>query len=171
MNIPPILIVGYGNPDRQDDGVAWHILVALSEHLGRSTPDNWDEGLCPTGESPDLLFVLQLTPELSEMFAGFKRICFVDAHTGAVPEELHVSEIQPQYQKSPFTHHMTAATCIALTQSIYASQPEAILLSVRGYEFGFSHNLSPRTFGLVQQAVHKIMDWLEGVGDNLPLQE
>jgi hydrogenase maturation protease len=171
MNIPPTLIVGYGNPDRQDDGVAWHILVALSERLGRSISENWDEGLYPTGESPDLLFVPQLTPELAELFAGFKRICFIDAHTGAVLEELHISEIQPQYQKSPFTHHMTAATCIALTQNIYGSRPEAILLSVRGYEFGFSHSLSPRTAGVVKQAVFKIMDWLEGDGDNLPLQE
>ena len=171
MEIPPTLIVGYGNTDRQDDGVAWHILLSLSERLGRSTPKDWDEGLYPTGETPDLLFVLQLTPELAELFAGFKRICFVDAHTGAVPEELHVLEILPQYQKSPFTHHMTASTCLALTQSIYGTLPEAILLSVRGYEFGFSHDLSPRTAELVQQAVQTIMDWLLGVGDNLPLQE
>jgi hydrogenase maturation protease len=171
MNIPPTLIVGYGNPDRQDDGVAWHILLALSERLGRSKAINWDEGLYPTGESPDLLFVLQLTPELAELFAGFTRICFVDAHTGAVPEDLHISEIHPLYQKSPFTHHMTSSTCLALTQSIYGSLPEAILLSVRGYEFGFSHELSPSTAGLVEPAVSKIMDWLEGVGDNLPLQE
>jgi len=171
MEIPPTLIVGYGNPDRQDDGVAWHILQALSERLGRPTTNSWDEGIFPTGESPDLLFVLQLTPELAEIFAGFKRICFVDAHTGAVPEELHVSKIQPQYQKSPFTHHMTSATCLALTQSIYGNLPEAILLSIRGYEFGFSHDLSSNTAELVQQAVQMIMEWLVEVGDNLPLQE
>jgi hydrogenase maturation protease len=171
MEIPPTLIVGYGNPDRQDDGVAWHILLALSERLGRNAPKDWDDGLYPTGESPDLMFVLQLTPELAEIFAGFKRICFVDAHTGAVPEELHLSEIKPEYQKSPFTHHMTASTCLALTQSIYGILPEAILFSVRGYEFGFTHDLSPRTTDLIQQAVQRIMDWLVGVGDNLPLQE
>jgi Ni,Fe-hydrogenase maturation factor len=66
---------------------------------------------------------------------------------------------------------MTASTCLALTQSIYGILPEAILLSVRGYEFGFTHDLSPRTTDLVQQAVQRIMDWLVGVGDNLPLQE
>jgi Ni,Fe-hydrogenase maturation factor len=38
MNQPgssPVLIVGYGNYDREDDGVAWHILERLANHLGQ----------------------------------------------------------------------------------------------------------------------------------------
>jgi hydrogenase maturation protease len=171
METLPTLIVGYGNPDRQDDGVAWHILLKLSAVLDRPVPDDWDEGMFPAGKSPDLLFVLQLTPDLAELFASYKRICFIDAHTGAVPEELHITEIKPLYQKSTFTHHMTAETCLALTQAIYGKYPEAILFSIRGYEFEFSHDLSFLTKTLVQQAVSRILNWLERVGDYPRLQE
>ncbi len=44
-----ILFLGYGNVDRQDDGVAWHILDLIGRHFGLNVPD-------PTGEgfiSPD----------------------------------------------------------------------------------------------------------------------
>ena len=28
------LFIGYGNPDRQDDGVAWHVLTGIANQLG-----------------------------------------------------------------------------------------------------------------------------------------
>ena len=29
-----ILVIGYGNVDREDDGVGWHVLETLSDHFG-----------------------------------------------------------------------------------------------------------------------------------------
>ena len=159
MDFPPTLIIGYGNPDRQDDGVAWHILTRLAEELNRPIP-SMDEGFFPNGENPDLLFTLQLIPELSETISNYQRVCFVDAHTGNVPEDVNVVEVKAEYQRSPFTHHMTADTCLSLVQTIYGRNPHAILVSVRGYVFGFSHELSATTRQLAEQAAAKIMDWL-----------
>ena len=159
MDIPTTLIIGYGNPDRQDDGVAWHILTRLAEDMGRLIPP-MDEGYFPNGENPDLLFTLQLIPDLAETIAAYQRVCFVDAHTGNVPEDVNVAEVKAEYQRSPFTHHMTANTCLSLVQTIYNRNPQAILISVRGYEFGFSHELSPATHELAEQAVERIKAWL-----------
>ena len=161
MEVPATLIIGYGNPDRQDDGVAWHILTRLAQEFGRPIP-SVDEGFFPNGENPDLLFTLQLIPELAETISAYQRVCFVDAHTGNVPEDVNVVEVKPEYQRSPFTHHMTANTCLSLVQTIYghAAYPQAILVSVRGYEFGFSHELSAATCELAEQAVVQIMAWL-----------
>lgn len=155
------LIIGYGNPDRQDDGVAWHILIGVQSQLGRPVPESFEEGLWPMGDNPDFLFSLQLTPETAEIIAGYDRVCFVDAHTGNIKEDLHIELVPASYTQSPFTHHMTPATCIYLVEHIFGVNPEAILVSVRGYDFEFSHTLSRKTELLAQEAVTQIMGWLE----------
>lgn len=154
------LILGYGNPDREDDGVSWHILQALARRLGREIPVDFSEGFPESGLNPELLFALQLVPELSETLAGFERVCLLDAHTGAVPEEIHIEPIDPHFQTSPFTHHLTAQSLLEMTKSLYNKQPETVLVSVRGYAFGFSNQLSPQTSNLAVQAEAWVWDWL-----------
>lgn len=160
------LILGYGNADRQDDGVAWHVLERLARKLGQpapSSPEDEFAGPDASGAAPNptLIFALQLTPELAETIARCERVCFIDAHTGRVPQEIQFVPVKAEFQSSPFTHHMTAETCLALAGSLYGHQPaEAVLVSVRGYEFGFSHELSPRTAGLAEAAAGQILAWL-----------
>jgi len=106
------------------------------------------------------LSLLQLAPELSELLSGYDRVCFVDAHTGSVPDDVHSESIGPRYQPSPFTHHLTPHSLLAMTESIYKKSPESILVSVRGYEFGFDRELSKSTAALVPLAVALILKWL-----------
>jgi hydrogenase maturation protease len=157
----PVLVAGYGNFDREDDGVAWHILDRLAQQLGLPISATPDEFEFQPGNEIDLSFSLQLYPEMAEMLSEYSRVCFVDAHTGAVPEEIHVEELSAQHQSSPFTHHLTAATLLNLTENIYQTRPEALLISVRGYSFQFTRRLSPATSLLADQAVEKIIGWLE----------
>ncbi len=156
-----ILIIGYGNPDREDDGVAWHVLKKLAAGLGRPAPDLENDGLDELGQSPDLVFMLQLTPEMAETIAGYDYVCFVDAHTGAYEEDLRLETITAEFQASPFTHHLTPQTCLVLAQTLYDRAPEGIIVSVRGYRFGFEHTLSPETARLAQEAAARIMAWLQ----------
>lgn len=155
------LIVGYGNADRQDDGIAWHILCGLAQRLGRSVPAVPEDGFFPEGEDIDLWYVLQLTPEMSEDFARYRRICFVDAHTGNIEQEIMLQPVDQSPAASAFTHHLTPAACLALTQTVYQRSPEARLLSVRGYEFGFTRALSQPAAALVSQAVDLLWDWIQ----------
>jgi len=168
---PRILLLGYGNLDRQDDGVAWHILAYVGKIFDR--PAYLDQTLAGegsgiesqepfqlTGENPDFLFVLQLTPELAETVARFDRVCFVDAHTGNIEQDIRFQSIESQFQNSPFTHHMTAQTLLSLAEALYGKKPEAFLLSVRGFEFGFSQNLSPATGKLCLQAAQSLASWV-----------
>ncbi len=162
------LIVGYGNPDRQDDGVAWHILQILGRRFGRigqgSSADDitdLDLGeLQARGGAPDLLGALQLMPEIAETLAAYDRVCFVDAHTGAYPQDINVAPLEAHYQSSPFTHHLTPETCLELTRAAYGRAPAALAVSVRGYQFGFSHHLSPQTAALAEEAAGRIADWI-----------
>ncbi len=152
------LLIGYGNPDRQDDGVAWHVLRGAAEALGLTPPTDWQDDL-PTTPNLVFRFELQLTPEMAEDLRDFERVCFVDAHTGNIPVEVQMVEIQPAYQTSPFTHHLTPEMLLEMCQSLYGKAPRAVLLSVRGYNFQFSNDLSPKTARLLPEAIQKVLNW------------
>lgn len=153
------LIIGYGNPDRQDDGVAWHILHDLSLRLNLLLPTSYEE---PFTVSPSLefAFYLQLTPELAEQISSFDRVCFVDAHTGSVPALVQMIPLTSQFQHSPFTHHLTPQSLLAMCKAVYAKTPASVLLSVRGFRFEFERELSAETAELVPQALDLLVNWL-----------
>ena len=156
-----VLLIGYGNVDREDDGVAWHILRSISKQLDRSIPDTIDDEFINTGEPPDVIFLLQLTPEIAETIAQYDYICFIDAHTGSIPEDIQFIEISPEFKPSPLTHHLTPETCMSLTEMMYNSSPKAILVSVKGYQFNFKHGLSHKTRTLAELASKKILHWIQ----------
>lgn len=151
-----ILIIGYGNPDREDDGVAWHVLCNVAQRLNRPVPEDYQEGFPETNENPELFFELQLIPENAEIVGLADLVFFVDAHTGNIPEDLQAKPLSPFYQASPFTHHLTPETCLSLAETIYGKSPEAYLITIRGFEFGFSRSLSPKTQELAAEASDKI---------------
>ena len=105
---------------------------------------------------------------MAEVMAGYQRVCFVDAHTGNIPDEIRMAAVKGEFQRSPFTHHMTPATCLSMAQTLYGGNPETILVSVRGYEFGFAQSLSGRTQALAERAAGSIYTWLvTGEGESL----
>lgn len=160
------LLIGYGNLDRQDDGVAWHVLADVAQTLGRGESFHPEEGITPgDGASadpgtPDFWFTLQLTPEMAESVAEYERVCFIDAHTGAIPEEVCLQSVSSQFQRSPLTHHLTPQSLLALCEVLYQCPREAILVSVRGYQFGFTQTLSAQTQALSRQASQQIVGWI-----------
>jgi len=153
------LLLGYGNPDREDDGVAWHILRELTVRMGLPAPDSYEDDF-PEDSQVDFAFYLQLTPEMAEDIAQYEYVCFVDAHTGNIPEEVRIIDVESDFQKSPFTHHLTAQSLMSICETVYHRKPDAALLSVRGYQFLFSRTLSEPTSALVPDAVELAWAWM-----------
>jgi len=153
------LIIGYGNPDREDDGVAWHILHALTTKLGLDSPDSYEDEF-PESALIDFTFYLQLTPEMAEDISDYEYVCFVDAHTGNIPEPVRLINVESEFQASPFTHHLTPQSLLSMCETIYGKKPDAALLSVLGHRFLFSRELSEETAALVPEAVGLIWEWL-----------
>jgi hydrogenase maturation protease len=154
-----LLLIGYGNPDREDDGVAWHILRAVSEKLGLPAPDSYEDEF-PQFPQIDFAFHLQLTPEMAEDISTYRYVCFVDAHTGNIPEPVRLIAVESEFQASPFTHHLTPQSLLSMCETIYGKKPEAVLLSVLGRRFLFSRQLSEETAALLPEAVELIWEWL-----------
>ena len=155
----PLLLLGYGNPDREDDGVAWHILRALTTRLGLSAPESYEDEF-PEHARIEFAFNLQLTPEMAEDVSAFEHVCFVDAHTGSIPEPVRLIDLESEFQASPFTHHLTPQSLLSMCETIYGKKPDAGLLSVLGHRFLFTRQLSEETARLVPESVDLIWNWM-----------
>jgi hydrogenase maturation protease len=158
-HVKTLLLIGYGNPDREDDGVAWHILRAVTETLGLESPVSYEDEF-PETPPIDFAFFLQLTPEMAEEISAYKYVCFIDAHTGCIPEPVRLVDVESEFQACPFTHHLTPQSLLAMCETIYRKKPEAALLSVMGYRFLFTRQLSNETAALVPAAVDLIWGWM-----------
>lgn len=157
-----IIFIGYGNPDRGDDGVAWHLLNKVLTHTGCQENDLFSSDIINASPKLDVWFNFQLLPEMAETIAEYEQAVFIDAHTGEIKEDISFKPIKPEFQNSPFTHHFTPASCLAVAESIKGRIPQSHLLSVRGYQFAFNRVLSKETQELVEKAFDMIKkDYLE----------
>jgi hypothetical protein len=98
---------------------------------------------------------------MAEDISVYEYVCFVDAHTGNIPEPVRLINVESEFQASPFTHHLTPQSLLSMCETIYRKKPDAALLSVLGHRFLFSRDLSAETAQLVPQAVELLWDWLK----------
>ncbi|HSL43774.1 MAG TPA: hypothetical protein VK897_10105 [Anaerolineales bacterium] len=127
--------------------------------LGLVPPESYEDEF-PESTQIDFDFQLQLTPEMAEDISSYSYVCFIDAHTGNIPEPVRLIDVESEFQSSPFTHHLTPQSLISMCETIYGKKPDAALLSVLGHRFLFTRELSGETAGLVPQAVALIWDWM-----------
>lgn len=154
MEKEKVLIVGLGNIDRADDGVAWWIVNAFRKRFGLSPLGEYETGLEKAQGSIDAIFLQQLTPELLENLLSYRTIIFVDAHV--MSSEVCVSAVKPNYESLMFTHHLTPSMLLAFLKDLYNHEPSAYIVSVRGYNFNFQRGLSPQTEKLLESAIFHI---------------
>lgn len=160
-----ILVIGYGNPDRADDGVALYIVNALLRLLGRRELGEGETGLEGLGADIDVIFLSQLAPEILEPCSGYDQIVFVDAHVGDKIADLDWEELESDESVPALSHQIGPEVFLAFIDALYDRRPRGFLVSVRGHEFDFHRGLSPATEALVGPAVKKI---LELTGCSLP---
>jgi len=135
------LIVGIGNPLREDDGAGF----AVASRLG-----------------PPALAVVQLTPELAEPIGRASRVVFVDAHRGTPPGEVHWEPIGPAAPGVlAFSHRVTPADLLAAATLLGGRTPAAWLVAIGGARFGWGEALSPA----VEAAVAGLVERLRAPGE------
>jgi hydrogenase maturation protease len=121
------LVIGYGNPGRQDDALG----PAVANEV-----ETWN--VAGVEAATDF----QLNIEYAADLANVETVIFVDAsRTGA--EDLVFRELEPARQISFTTHSLDPASLLALCEDIYKKRTRAFLLAIRGYEFEFAEGLSP----------------------------
>jgi hydrogenase maturation protease len=140
-----VLVIGYGNPSRQDDGVGLAVVNGLRVRARQAPLDEGDDGFNDLGRELDTLFLQQLSPELAETLIDYEHVVLVDAHFGVYPELVHRTELDPHAEAAIVSHHFKPGTLLALARQLYGRAPTAELISVRGYAFDFTPELSPET--------------------------
>jgi hydrogenase maturation protease len=127
-----VLVIGYGNPGRRDDGLG---PALAAEMEARKLP-----GL-------DVDSDYQLTVEDSHAVAGYDLVIFADAALeGREPFYFRPLEGRLDGPAGGLSSHgVEAEEVLALAGELFGSRPEAYVLGIRGYEFGrFEEGLSAR---------------------------
>jgi len=140
-----LLVIGYGNPLRSDDGLGWMIAKELAKRIG---------------ESARVLTVHQLTPELAEAIGEADLVIFIDACYEGSPGSWQCETIRGALAPSQtFAHHMTPATLLIYARAVLNVEPAALLVSVAGGSFEYGQNLSPSVAAIVPEIVSTVYEW------------
>lgn len=134
-----ILVIGYGNAYRRDDGAG----LALAERL----VTYWQS----QGINASLHTGTQLVPEMAEEIAnlGKDAVVFVDSAEQSVVASLQVAPLQLAMQSDSASpslgHHVDAATLLVYTAILYGCYPNAWLVTIPGSDFAHGEGFSKQT--------------------------
>lgn len=125
-----ILVVGYGNPLRADDGIGCHVARQIAHDLRGD-------------ERVEVVPCHQLAPEIVERIAASEFVIFIDASTEGEPGTITETTVLPEASFSgKFSDTMTPATLLAAAKALHRQCPSAVLFSMAGWCFEFGEHLS-----------------------------
>jgi hydrogenase maturation protease len=134
---PRILVIGYGNPGRQDDGLGPAAAAEIEKRKwpNVTTADNY-----------------QLAIEDAVQIAAHEAVWFVDAaREGDAP--CAIRRLSPALDITFTSHLLKPEVLLAIAEQYFGKSPEAHLLSIRGYEFDFLEGLSEQASSNLSLAV------------------
>lgn len=122
-----VLVIGYGNPGRLDDGLG----PALAQELEK-------RGLSHVTVDSDY----QLTVEDAAAIAEHDVVVFADASVSG-DDPFSFQRIEPEEPMSFSTHSVSPEALLHLAERCFGKRPRAYVLAIRGYEFNeFGERLS-----------------------------
>jgi hydrogenase maturation protease len=144
-----VLVVGYGNSLRGDDGVGWHA-------AGRLAAD-------PRLAGARVLARHQLVPELAVDVAKASLVVLVDATTGDDPGSILVRLVRP-HRPAPgaFTHQLDPESLAGLAESLYGAAPQVFLVAVTAACLAPGDHLSDALEQLLPDVVEVVVAVVSG---------
>jgi hydrogenase maturation protease len=137
-----ILIYGYGNPGRQDDG------------LGNAFVDDFSQWIKMQGKTGfEFDSNYQLNIEDSTAISDKDLVIFIDASTEDIKDFI-LTPVNSETQVTFTTHAASPGYIVQLCHELYGREPAVFLLHIRGYEWDFKE-------GLTQQAQMNLANALE----------
>jgi hydrogenase maturation protease len=139
-----ILVYGYGNPGRQDDGLG----IRLSEEL-----ENWAHMQGINNVTFDKNY--QLNAEDALLASEHDVVIFADAAKHE-DESFNFNQIKPARKIAFTTHAMNPESVLALCGELYKKSPKAYMLSINGVRWEVAETMTPeaeRNLGLALEFV------------------
>ena len=145
-----LLVIGYGNTLRRDDGVGPRVadaVAALALPGVRALA-------CPL-----------LTPELADPVSRARVAIFVDAAVDA-PREVQLRKLAPAGSSQVMAHAASPATLLALARDVFGHAPQAWWLTIPVEDLGMGEELSPLAQRGFEIAVQEVRNCTEGLCKN-----
>ena len=141
---PRVLLIGYGNPGRLDDGLGPALAEAMQACAlhGVTVESNY-----------------QLTVEDAAELADHDAVIFADADVRCA-EPFHIRAIEPRDHDGFSTHSVEPEAVLGLAERLFQAKVNGFVLGIRGYEFNeFGERLSDAARANLTAAV----DFLDGL--------
>jgi hydrogenase maturation protease len=148
-----VLLIGYGNPYRQDDRVGHVVAEQVASRCGAQGRG-----------AVRCLTAYQLDLDMVEDLAAADRVYFIDAHTPDYSSEVELQQVAPAAPDGFTTHVFSPAHLVHLAGTLYGNAPDAFILSVPGASFDMGDDLSPGTALAAEQAVELLLQHLDDAG-------
>lgn len=144
-----ILIIGYGNPLRGDDGFGWHLAQRLQQNFH--------------GAEIEIIACHQLTPDLAEPISRARAVIFADASAEPTRNEIALRQVKAaQTAPTDFSHHLNPPTLLAMAQALYDVTPRAaFLVTAAAHELGYGERLSPQMICALDNASARVASLCE----------
>jgi hydrogenase maturation protease len=142
-----VLVVGYGNSLRGDDGLGWHAVALLARD--------------PRLAGVEVLARHQLTPELAEDVSRASLVVLVDARAGGgAPGEVTVRRVAPAGPARPaWSHRLDPPSLVGLAGALYGTAPPVFLVSAAVATCEVGERLSPA----LERALPRVVDTVAGI--------
>lgn len=121
------LIIGFGNPLREDDGIGWRAVELIER----------------TDDEIDVIKCQQLTPELAEAIGQASLVIFLDASVDQAPGTVSSRPLAKEVPAA-WSHQLSPAQLIALAEEMNWTAPPAYLITGGVDHIGWSEGMTPR---------------------------
>jgi hydrogenase maturation protease len=149
-----IWIAGFGNIDRQDDGVG----IVLASRVAKWLESKHENDV-------KLSLEHQLLPELAEELEGIDLAIFVDADMQQYKNGWNISEICPSPKIDGLNiHSMGPAWLLQLSEQLGTPPKRALILSVSGSSFDFSNCITFECEERMYEAEKAFREWFDSDG-------
>ncbi|MCX7942626.1 MAG: hydrogenase maturation protease [Dictyoglomaceae bacterium] len=139
-----ILLVGFGNEYRKDDGLGIKLLDLIEGEF-------------------DKIKIQELTFDMAEIIKNYDIVIFVDASLEG--KEISFRKISEKCTFSPLTHHTSCEELLIWTKALYGKTPEFYLLSIKGYDFDFGEELSEEAKKNLEKGLKFLKRFIEGLNE------
>jgi hydrogenase maturation protease len=136
-----VLVIGYGNPLRGDDGVGCVVAEEVAKHF------------CDPESKVQVVACHQLNPELAEAVADARAVIFVDASVELNAGEVKITPVTPdRFSPAAVTHHLEPSALLATASELFGQAPpaKAVLIGVASFDPGM--RLTPPVQGAIWHA-------------------
>jgi hydrogenase maturation protease len=141
-----VLVVGYGNPLRTDDGIGWRAAEAVAT----------DPRLVTT----TIVTSHQLLPEHALDVSRARLVVLIDARVGPPAGSIVVEEVEPAASGgTAWSHHLGPASLAALARELYGQVPPVFTVGVGVSSMEVGELLT----GALERAIPDVVDAVAGI--------